>query len=159
FTLLAVQLLAVCSHPLAVVLIPVWGASALFWDRSWFARGCRLGLIVATGLVYLLAVRHRAYDPFSGNVLDRTFYLLSVTVFLESVIGPALVLKLHESGLEWLDVTLGAVLFIVPVLAAFVGRRRLGPAERRFLGLMLWLIATMMWVSAATRPLPRRPDL
>lgn len=159
FAWLGVQLIAVWSHPMCVVLIPVWAASALLWDRTRFGRGCRLVLIAAAALFYSLAVRHRPYDPLSANVLDKTLYLLSVRVFLESMIGPALVVKIYQSEARWLAVVLGATLFFLPTALAVVKRKRLGPAVRRFLWISLYAVVVMMWVSATTRPLPHRPDL
>jgi len=157
--LFAVQVLAVCSHPLAIILVPVWAASAFFWDRSPFARANRVALILLAIVFYAFAERHRSLHPFSSGVLGRTSYLLCVRVFLEALLGPALVVKLHSGGFDTVVMVLGAVAFSLVTAGVVAFRRRLDGAQRRFFWLTLYSVVAMMWVSTATRPLPPRPDL
>lgn len=151
--LLLVQLLIVMTHPLSLLLVPVWGMT-LVRERHVFARVSAALLIAAALAYYAVGIQHRSHAWFSLDAATRTGFVLAVRVFLEAVALARIPDELQASGMRTLAIVLGATIGLGAMAVAFVFRRRFSRTERRVLLVLLYLILSITFVSVVTRALP-----
>ncbi len=156
--LLSFQLLAILSHPLSLLLVPVWIVD-LVRERRLHARVFRGILIVAALAYYALAVRHVAQGPFRPDVAHRAAYLLVVRVFLEAFTGAWLPVELQRRAMQSLILALGVAAVVLPTALMVVYRKRFRTPEKQALLVILGIAITIVWLSAATRRLLPAADL
>ena len=151
--LLLWQMLIICSHPLSLVLVPVW-AVKLYRERTPFARVVQAVLIVTALVYFWQGVQHRSYPMLTAEMARRTGYLLAVRVFLEALVEARIPTQLQEAGRQWLNVTLGAGALAAVVTLAAVFRRRFERGQLWVLAVLLYAIVSLTFLSVVTRLLP-----
>jgi hypothetical protein len=156
--LLLGQVLMICSHPLSVVLVPIWGLR-LVRERGRFAR-VAWAVLIATAVVYELVGVQRGRTWLALlTALDRTGFLVSVRVVLEALLGARVVTAMVNAQLRALAIVLGAAAIGLLVAAVARHRRRLTGPQLELIAVLAYAVFALTFLAVATRLLEAKAGL